>query len=86
MPFLRQEVDERRYDVWVNWEPAVGRLHIVPDTNPGNLSREKLLIPRVPDMFDDRVTEGDVERAVSKGESAAIADDESGLSSAHCPH
>jgi hypothetical protein len=59
----------------LNWEPLVWRLYPVRSPNPANFFCELSLPLDVPNMFNRRVAEYDVEALIGERQSAAVGDD-----------
>src|SRR6185369_17863072 len=72
LPGPRQKMNQRRQQVMLHGEPAVGGLHKVPDPDPRDFSSELLVAPQIADMLDHRVTEHHVEGLVPKRKLAAV--------------
>ena len=68
-------MNDRRQQVLFDGEPAIRRLHPIGPSYARHLAREALLAGGISHMFDDGVTEDDVERLSRKGQRPAVAGD-----------
>src|SRR5262245_15934175 len=75
LPAWRQPVHDRREQVLFDWKPAIGGLGPESPADAHDFLREPSLTVRVADVFDHRVGKNDIEFAIAKWKSAAVARD-----------
>lgn len=75
LPRFRKVMDERQHDVHFEGCAAIGCLDPIGAADSFDLGGKALLIFEAADVFDNGVTEDDIEGLIPKGQQATIAGD-----------